>query len=34
MTAPEASVVASGDFYDIDNTGTGTVDLYQLGDGS
>ncbi len=33
MTAPEATVVASGEFYDIDNTATGTVDIYRLADG-
>lgn len=33
MSDPGSSVVASGEFYDIDNTGIGTVDLYRLADG-
>jgi hypothetical protein len=33
MTAPGAAKVATGSFYDIDKTGTGTVTLYRHADG-
>ena len=33
MTAPGARPVAKGDFYRIDQTGTGTITVYRLGDG-
>ncbi|HUR22977.1 MAG TPA: DM13 domain-containing protein [Acidimicrobiales bacterium] len=33
MTAPGASKVAAGSFYDIDKTGTGRVTLYRQADG-
>ena len=33
MTAPGASTLASGAFYNIDKTGTGTVKLYRQADG-
>ncbi len=34
MTAPGAVVVSTGTFYRIDQTGTGTVTLYRLPDGT
>ena len=34
MTAPGASKLASGSFYDIDRTGTGRVTLYRQADGA
>ena len=33
MTAPGAGVVARGDFYRMDQTGSGTVSVYRLADG-
>ena len=34
MTAPDTAVAASGSFYDVDQSGSGTATFYRLGDGS
>ncbi len=34
MQSDEAEIVATGNFYDIDQTGRGQVAIYRLGDGS